>query len=450
MRIGIDVDGVLIDQEKYQLENGKKYFKNVKDIDETGYDIEDIFHCSHSEREKFWLKYIWKYCISEPISDNAASIISRLKAEGHEIHIITGRAHTTETGITGKLFRKMLEKWLEKNNVVYDSITYCSEKESANDKVEACQKLGIEVMLDDKKENINALKDSMPVICFDAMHNQDVEGFNVFRVKNFNEAYECIEEISKSKKDNEVFKTLSQQELEKLSDEEKEVYYSKMREFYQKLPYDAKKYKKQENNYSMVSNLFIPLFNVIFKPTVFNKELIPDDENVIFVSNHLNYYDQFQIISAIGTRPIHFLTSTKMLALKRGIFYKMTGAISIDRESADSRKESKEEIIKILLNNGNVFIFPEGRTNREKKFIQDFKPGAVSIARTTGKKIVPIAINDNYKRADGPLCVRFGNPIKINSDDDVIEKTEELQDIIKGMIYDNMEYVYNYQKKKEK
>ena len=30
MNIGIDVDGVLTDLEKFQLENGKKYFARVK------------------------------------------------------------------------------------------------------------------------------------------------------------------------------------------------------------------------------------------------------------------------------------------------------------------------------------------------------------------------------------------------------------------------------------
>ena len=62
MRIGVDVDGVLTNLEEYQLKYGKKHFKNVTDVDENGYDICDIFHCSREEREKFWTKYIWGYC----------------------------------------------------------------------------------------------------------------------------------------------------------------------------------------------------------------------------------------------------------------------------------------------------------------------------------------------------------------------------------------------------
>ena len=55
MKIGVDVDGVLTDLESYQLKYGKKYFKNVTDINEDGYDICDIFHCSKEESEAFGL-----------------------------------------------------------------------------------------------------------------------------------------------------------------------------------------------------------------------------------------------------------------------------------------------------------------------------------------------------------------------------------------------------------
>ena len=39
MRIAFDGDGVLTNLEDYQLKYGKEYFTDVKDIDETGYDI---------------------------------------------------------------------------------------------------------------------------------------------------------------------------------------------------------------------------------------------------------------------------------------------------------------------------------------------------------------------------------------------------------------------------
>lgn len=450
MKIGIDVDGVLTDLESYQLKYGKKYFKDVTDINEDGYDICDIFHCSRAEREKFWTKYIWGYCLTDPLREYCVEEINKLKAAGHEIHIITGRAHTTEKGFLGDLFRKMLVKRLEKEEIPYDSITYCSEDGSAVEKVEICNNLHIDVMLEDKVENILALHDKIPVICFNARYNKDLSGENIFRVDNFSDAYDTIERLSKENHEDSIFNFATQDEISQMTNQEKISYYKKMRDFYKSLPYDSAYRAKQEKRYSAVASIGIPIFNQVFKPVVFNKENIPTDENVIFASNHLNYYDQFQIISAIGNRPIHFLTSTKMLAMKRGVFYKMTGAISVDREDKIDRRNSKEEIIKTLLNGSDVFIFPEGKTNRTNVFLNEFHPGAVAIAKTTGKKIVPIAINDNYSKNSGPLCVRFGEPMTILPTDDIMEKTEELKGNIGLLIFENMEYVQAKEKEKVK
>ena len=81
MKIAFDGDGVLTDLEKYQLEYGKKYFKNILDenIDKTEIDIEGIFKCSKEEREKFWTKYIWRYCLLEKPKENIAATIRKLK-----------------------------------------------------------------------------------------------------------------------------------------------------------------------------------------------------------------------------------------------------------------------------------------------------------------------------------------------------------------------------------
>ena len=39
LNIGIDVDGVLTNLEKFQLENGKKYFGETSIVNEKAYDI---------------------------------------------------------------------------------------------------------------------------------------------------------------------------------------------------------------------------------------------------------------------------------------------------------------------------------------------------------------------------------------------------------------------------
>lgn len=439
MRIGLDVDGVLTNMEQYQLRYGKKYFNKKDDeINTSEIDISGIFNVSKAEREKFWFKYIWKYCISEPPKSNAAEAVRGLKSEGHEIHIITGRAHTTESGITGKLFRFMLKKWLKKYNIPYDSITYCKEKGSEEDKVDACNKLGIDVLIDDKKENVIEVSKNIPVICLDAKYNQGVEGNNIIRTNNFNEVFESIHRIE----DNGYFKEKSRDEVSKMTGKEKRTYYAKLQKHLSTLPFDKESHEKHEKNYRTVYKIAQPLLKRKFKLKVFNRQLVPNTDGLLFVANHNNYYDQFPIMVALDeARPIHFLTATKMLNMKRGKPYIATGAISVDREDPKDRENSSIEVKKLLVHGKNVFIFPEGRTNRKEAFLLEFKPGAMAIARDTGCTVVPVAVNDNYKKDSGDLCVRFGEPFKVKPEDDIILKTKELRELIGKLKQENIDYV---------
>ena len=447
MRIAFDCDGVLTDLENYQLKYGREYFKNIPEnkIDKTEIDIEGIFNCTHAEREKFWTKYIWRYCLKEPPRKNIAATIKKLKDEGNEILIITGRAHTTEDGVTGELFRKMLLHWLKKENIVYDKIVFCSEGNSAEDKYKACLDNKVDIIIDDKKENIDALKDIIKVICFDAEYNRMYNHPSVPRVYNSNQIYDEIKKFQNA----DYFEKLPLEKLTQMTDEEKEEYFKKMKEYYYGLPYDERLYSKTEKNYRLLSKTALPIYNLMYPPTVFNRELLPNEDGLLFVANHNNYYDQFPIISAIGDhRPIHFLTATKMLKMKRGAIYLKTGAVSIDRENEEDRHFAKDEIIKILSHDGNVFIFPEGKTNRTGEFLQEFHPGAASIAQACGCKIVPIAVSPIYNKKTKEPVVRFGEPFKISASEDVLEATSKIKSIIGNLKQENIDYLEKTKVKK--
>lgn len=360
MRIGVDVDGVLTDLEAYQLKYGKKHFKDVTDIDETGYDICDIFHCTKEEREKFWTKYIWGYCLTDSPRQDAKAVIQKLVEDGHEIYILTGRSHTTEDNVRGALFRKMLEHWLEKNGISYDDIYYCSEEQSSTEKYDLCKKLGIDIMIEDKAENINLIKDIADVVCIRTGYNHGVVDENRVHVTtNLWDAYKVIQRIANPK----TFVPLETEEKMKLSPKEKDEYFDAMKKFYLSLPYDEKLESKMEKNYVKALHLGMPFFNFLYQPKVINSEKVPEGNGHIFVSNHLGSLDQFPIMAAIGDRPTHFLASTTLLPLKRGALYKNTGAIFVDRQDSSSRENSKEKMGQYLLKYSNVFLFPEGTRN---------------------------------------------------------------------------------------
>ena len=195
MNIGVDVDGVLIDLESYQLRYGKRYFeekKNVAIVNAKAYDIKDIYGCSQKERDSFWKKYVWKYCLQEPVREGTVRVMRQLRKEGHRIVIISCRVHTTEQGFIGSLFRWMLKHWLKKNHISYDEIHFCSETESASDKEKICLDRNVDVLIDDKAENLLALKDKIKIICYSAVWNEECRELDECRVWGMDEVREKV------------------------------------------------------------------------------------------------------------------------------------------------------------------------------------------------------------------------------------------------------------------
>jgi uncharacterized HAD superfamily protein len=210
MNIGIDVDGVLADVADYQLRIGAPYFKEKfgrEIIDPDAFDVRDIYGCTEDERKKFGWDTIWEYIIHYPARENASQVIRKLKDEGNKIYLITGRVYVTNPRHLGKLFpspvkgllcllsRTILKRWLKRNKIPYDGIHYCSEH-YVSDKYTGCRRFNVDVMIDDKAENINALSKMMNVICFDAPYNKNCEGENIMRAKDWVEVYALIKEIS--------------------------------------------------------------------------------------------------------------------------------------------------------------------------------------------------------------------------------------------------------------
>ena len=187
MVYGIDVDGVLTDIWLYQMNKAIPYFKkhNIELKHEKEYDIKDICECTDKQREKFWLIYIWEYCLRLKMTDGAAETVRILKQKGNQIYIITGRAHTKEKGVVGFIFRKMLKYWLRKNKFVYDKIFYVTEEGSSEEKYNICIQENIDVLVDDKPTNLLPLKDKLKIVCFPAKWNEDNHDLDKYRIKCF-------------------------------------------------------------------------------------------------------------------------------------------------------------------------------------------------------------------------------------------------------------------------
>lgn len=193
MRIGIDIDGVLTDIEQWQLDYGSKFVfeecnKEIANADE--YDTKEIFDIENNLDDDFWREYLLEYSKKEPARKFSDEITTKLKEEGNEIYIITARFLTDKDDKYGNKMKKIVRKWLKENKIYYDKLIFSPEE-----KLEICIENNIDIMIEDKVDNINTISKKIPVICFDARYNKKCEGKNIYRCYSWYDIYAKIQKI---------------------------------------------------------------------------------------------------------------------------------------------------------------------------------------------------------------------------------------------------------------
>ncbi len=193
MRIGIDIDGVLTDIEQWQLDYGSKfYYNNYKKeiVNHKGYETHDIFESTQKCDDEFWKKYFIDYSINVDARKFASEVIKKLKEEGNEIFIITARGNFLSHSTNVMLYeenKKVVKEWLKKNDILYDEIIFSPE-----DKFDICINNKINLMIEDKVDNVNKISTKLPVICFNAGYNESCSGKNIIRCFSWYDIYAKI------------------------------------------------------------------------------------------------------------------------------------------------------------------------------------------------------------------------------------------------------------------
>lgn len=166
--------------------------------------------------------------------------------------------------------------------------------------------------------------------------------------------------------------------------------------------------------YKIVRTLGVPLFKILYRPTIINKNYIPKSGRVILAGNHTSDLDCALLISSTK-RVIHFLAKKELHDSKLGFFFKSMETIPVDRKTKNPNAISSA--ISVLEHDHVIGIFPEGTT--KKKSIEDilpFKYGAVSLAIKTDCLIVPFSITNKYILLRKSVTICFGKPYKLKTD----------------------------------
>lgn len=196
MNIGIDIDGVLTNLERFALDYGTKF--NIEEgikieIHPEEYWEQEKFSWTEEQEEKFWNKYLEYYVKELNPREFASEIIKKLQKEGHKIYIITAR---NESGLPLQHYGKMQEmtkQWLEKNNIQYEELIFTTDDK----KIQHCLENNIEIMVEDSPKNILGISQKIPVIKFECLYNKNIEGKNIITAYSWYHIYDIISKMEK-------------------------------------------------------------------------------------------------------------------------------------------------------------------------------------------------------------------------------------------------------------
>lgn len=192
MNIGIDIDGVLMDDDTYRMDTMTKYcYENNLGTLDNPYNYESKCEWKEETKEDYRQKYYFEYVKNIHARMFAAEVIKKLHDEGNKIIIITGRYKTQEDSKIGQQMRDYTVNWLKNNNIIYDEICYAHCP-----KTNEIQENNIDVMIDDSPEILKEIVRYTKVLCFDNKYNMDLKYDNMTRVFSWYDIYMKIRNLN--------------------------------------------------------------------------------------------------------------------------------------------------------------------------------------------------------------------------------------------------------------
>lgn len=192
MNIGVDIDGVIWDfaerLDAYALwHNIMTYKKENIENDEAVF-IEEKYNWSEQEFKEFFLNNEVNISRESVIMPFCKEVLELLRKEGHKLYIITARDLKNEEMII------IAQKMLNENGIPYDQIYW-----KLNDKINICQQLKIDYMIEDNIRTCKKLAEAnIKSIYFRNRGSKEVtDNSYIHTVSNWVEIYKYLFTILK-------------------------------------------------------------------------------------------------------------------------------------------------------------------------------------------------------------------------------------------------------------
>ena len=189
MKIGIDFDGVILDTERWFKYYADYYaYFNLNGMirkKEDSADQKECFDWKDNEYEEFFNKYFHISTNNASFLPGAEEILQKLKAEGHQIYLITSRKDGYEFDSANQKLKLL--------NVKFDDIFL-----NVRDKYKKCKELGIKLMVDDNPRNIEQfINKDIETLYFKDVKIRNVFAKNIKRIDTWMDIYLEVQKLSK-------------------------------------------------------------------------------------------------------------------------------------------------------------------------------------------------------------------------------------------------------------
>lgn len=161
------------------------------------------------------------------------------------------------------------------------------------------------------------------------------------------------------------------------------------------------------------------------------------DEAYIFASTHYHCEDIISNLAILDRNSYALMGTTDQIEhnpLMYGAW--LNGFIYVDRWNEESRKSSIPKMERVLKAGNSILIWPEGALNNtENLLIQKLFGGPYYLAKSTGKKVVPIS---NYLQPEtNTIYIRVGDPLDLSKYDKE-DALDILRDAMASMMFEEI------------
>lgn len=180
---------------------------------------------------------------------------------------------------------------------------------------------------------------------------------------------------------------------------------------------DWKEYKSFVDKH--VKEWLIPLIDMAdVNFVVKGKELVPENEPIIYTPNHASMFDIPAVFLNAPTMPMFIAKKELSMFPFLKQWMSVLDCVFVDRKKKNGSRSSLHDAIEMVKSGRSLVIFPEGTRSKNGE-MAEFKGGAMKIAMESGAKVVPVLIEGSRARLEetgnitsGTVYVTFLSPIE--------------------------------------